>query len=510
MRIKNSLNNSLYSILNLLLITVFKIIYRTIFIKILGEEYLGINAAMTNIIAVLSLAELGFSQAIAYLLYKPLSEKNTGKTLAYINNFKKIYSYIGLFVILAGIALLPFLGKIIPANINIAELNIIFMLFIANASITYFWSYKRTLIIADQKNYRIIPIISLYQTIDLIIKSIVLLLTKDFILTLCLQLIVKILENYFVNRKISSIYKSTFENIEIPLTKEEKKTIKNKTIATFYHKIGDVFVNNIDSLVISAFVGVSILGVYSNYTMLIAILATFISVAFNSIIASFGNLIIEKKEKSEENFYIIQLISIFLFGLLSINILTQINNVIFLWIGEKYIMSNDIVYLLTINFFIIGIRTPILIAKSAGGIFEKDKYAPLCEGVLSLLIALLLVGKYGIIGVLMGKLIAVISIPLLVQPYITYKYIFSKSIFAYISKLGKLSILFSISALITILASSYIKNYFPSKDLISLLVTSFLNSIIYCTAFSILTIRTPEYLLLIKKLKTIISHEKHS
>lgn len=508
MRIRNSLTNSLYSVLNLLLLTIFKIIYRTIFIKILGEEYLGINAAMTNIIAVLSLAELGFSQAIAYLLYKPLSEKNTGKTLAYINNFKHIYMYIGFFVILAGIILLPFIKKIIPTNISTFELNIIFFLFIVNSSITYFWSYKRTLIIADQKNYKIIPIISIYQTLDLIIKSVVLLLTKDFILTLFLQLILKLLENYFVNRKINSIYKDIFKNIEIPLTQEEKKIIKNKTIATFYHKIGDVFVNNIDSLVISAFVGVSILGIYSNYTMLIAILATFVSVAFNSIIASFGNLIIEKKEKSEEHFYIIQLISIFLFGLLSTNILTQINNIIYLWVGEKYIISNYIVYLLTINFFIIGIRTPILIAKSAGGIFEKDKYAPLCEGLLSLLIALLLVGKYGIIGVLIGKLIAVISIPLLVQPYITYKYIFSKSIFTYITKLSNVLILFLISALTSILVSNHIGTYLPPKGLISLLATAFLNSTVYCVIFTLLIMRTSEFLLLIEKLKAITFRKK--
>ncbi|MEX0440237.1 hypothetical protein KDV52_16860, partial [Providencia rettgeri] len=174
MRIKNSLANSAYSVVNLLLLTIFKIVYRTVFIKTLGEEYLGINAAMTNIIAVLSLAELGFSQAIAYLLYSPLSSKNNGKTLAYINYFKKIYLYIGLFVIFTGIILLPFLNKIIPANINSTELNIIFILFIANSSISYFWSYKRTLIIADQKNYKIIPTITLYQAIDLVVKSIVL------------------------------------------------------------------------------------------------------------------------------------------------------------------------------------------------------------------------------------------------------------------------------------------------------------------------------------------------
>ncbi|MEX6000445.1 hypothetical protein AB6G90_20070, partial [Providencia hangzhouensis] len=114
MRIKNSINNSISSIINLLFLTIFNLIYRTVFIKVLGEEYLGINAVMVNIVTVLSLAELGFSQAIAYLLYKPLAEKNDAKAFAYIRYFKRIYLYIGAFVIIMGIVLLPFLESIIP------------------------------------------------------------------------------------------------------------------------------------------------------------------------------------------------------------------------------------------------------------------------------------------------------------------------------------------------------------------------------------------------------------
>ncbi|MEY0026661.1 hypothetical protein [Proteus terrae] len=504
MRIKNSLANSAYSVVNLLLLTIFKIVYRTVFIKTLGEEYLGVNAAMTNIIAVLSLAELGFSQAIAYLLYNPLSNKNNGKTLAYINYFKKIYLYIGLFVIFTGIILLPFLNKIIPANINSTELNVIFILFIANSSISYFWSYKRTLIIADQKNYKIIPTITLYQALDLVVKSIVLFLTKDFIFILLLQLIIKLMENYFVNKKINKIYKIIFSENENILTKKEIKIIKEKTIATFYHKIGDVFVNNTENIVISAFVGVAILGVYSNYTMLIALLASFVSVGFNSIISSFGNLIIEKKEKSEENFYIIQLISIYIFGLIALNIYTQINSIIYIWIGENYILSNNIVLLLTINFFIVGIRMPILIAKSAGGVFEKDKYAPLCEGIISLIIALLLVHKYGIAGVLIGKLIAVVLVPLWIQPYITYKYIFSSNIFNYIINICKILSLFIISLLLSIFVLYYIDIYMISTTPTTLITKIIIVSIIYSLSFIILNIKNLAFIALTKKIKNLL------
>ncbi|HGJ5869044.1 lipopolysaccharide biosynthesis protein [Arsenophonus nasoniae] len=470
----------------------------------LGEEYLGVNAAITNLIAVLSLAELGFSQAIAYLLYKPLSDKNIGKTLSYINYFKKIYLYIGYFIIFAGISLLPFLKNLIPTTINTTELNIIFLLFVANSSVTYFWSYKRTLIIADQKNYKIIPVISIFQTLDLAIKSLFLFLIKDFIFILCLQLILKLLENYFVNRKINKLYSNMFSKTETPLTNDEKKIINNKTIATFYHRIGDVFVNSTENIIISAFIGVSILGIYSNYTLLVALSTSFLSVLFKSIIASFGNLIVEKKHKSEESFYIIQLLSIFIFGLVSINILTQISNIISYWLGEKYIISESIVILLTIKFFIMGIRTPVLIAKTAGGIFEKDKYAPMCEGIISLVLALLLVDKYGIIGILIAQLISLIIVPLWIQPYITYKYVFFSNIINYIKKLSVILLIAFVSMLVSIILLNYINQVIPQNNIFSLVLKSILVSLSYSISFLLLTCRSTEFNILKSKVKSTL------
>ena len=508
MRIRNSFNNSISSIINLLLLTIFNLIYRTVFIKTLGEEYLGINAVMVNIVTVLSLAELGFSQAIAFLLYKPLSEKDAPKTFAYMRYFKRIYIYIGIFIIIMGIILLPFLEIIIPTTIDPNEIRIIFLLFIANSSITYFWSYKRTLIIADQKNYKIIPAISICQIADLVLKSIFLFITKDFIFILCIQILIKILENLFVNSKINKLYKIVFSSSINPLTTIEKKIIKSKTIATFYHKIGTVFVNSTDSIIISAFVGVSILGVYSNYTMVIALLTTFISVAFNSITASFGSLIIEKKEKSEESFYIIQYASIFIFGLASLLFLTQINHIISLWIGTKYNTSYHIVLLLTMNFFIIGIRIPVIIAKTAGGIFEKDKYAPILEGLLSLALSLLLVQQYDIIGVLMAKLISVIAIPFWLQPYITFNYIFNKKLGDYIKKIAPLLVYTLIAIIISIITSNYIDTLIIKNSIFSLFIKSSILIIIYILTFLILTFNLIELKILVKKLTYIWNLKK--
>ncbi|NBM91392.1 oligosaccharide flippase family protein [Proteus sp. G2658] len=438
MRLKNSINNTIYSLANIILVTILNIIYRTIFIRILGAEYLGVSAALTNIITLLSLTELGFSQAISYHLYKPLLEKKYNKTYGIMCYFKKVYFNIGILLLILGCILLPFLEIIIPTQISTKELNIAFFLFILNSSITYFWGYKRTLIIADQKNYKIIPYISLFQTVELVLKSTILFLTESFIITLLVQLIIKLIENIAINKYITDKYKYIFKSGNNILDKYDILSIRRKTIGVMYHKFGDVFINGTDNIIISMFVGVSILGIYSNYAMIIALLTSFILVFFNSLISSFGNLIIENKRKSENTFYIIQLISIYLFGMIGTIYFLTINDVIKLWIGSQFILPQSIVSLIVINFFLLGLRIPLNVVKTAGGAFEQDKYAPIIQGIMNLVLSILLSKNYGIAGVLLGTLISTILIPLWVQPYIVYKYIFNTDIRKYIINTIKL------------------------------------------------------------------------
>ncbi|WP_299568278.1 hypothetical protein [uncultured Shewanella sp.] len=436
MRTSNTKKNIIYSFGNIVLITLLNIIYRTIFIHQLGIEYLGVNAALVNVITLLSLAEMGVAQSISYYLYKPLKDKDNNTISSWMSFFKKIYIGVGFFVLFVGFLLSFFIAYLIPVTtVSINELRLLLFLFVLSASITYFWGYKRTLIIADQKNYEIIKAISISQLIELLLKILILIYTQSMVATIVIQIVVKVFENIYINSYINKKYQTIFAFKNSPLSKESLLSFKVKIRSIFFHKIGDVFVNGTDNLIISALIGVSVLGVFSNYAMLIAMSTTIVLVIFNSITSSLGNLIADDSSKTESIFNSIQMISVWIFGLISISFYFLIQDFITLWIGNEYLLPNSTVSLMAVNFFFLGLRVPLNLVKTAAGAFEKDQYAPLVQGVLNLVISIALCKQYGIDGVLLGTLISVLIVPFWTQPYVVYKLVFNVSIFVYFKKL---------------------------------------------------------------------------
>ncbi len=436
MRTSNTKKNILYSFGNIVLITLLNIVYRTVFIHQLGIEYLGVNAALVNVITLLSLAEMGVAQSISFYLYKPLKDNDNDQILSWMCFFKKIYIGVGCAVLFVGFLLSFFIAELIPATtVSINELRLLLFLFILSASITYFWGYKRTLIIADQKNYEIVKAISISQFIELILKISILIYTQSMIATIIIQIVVKVFENIYINSYISKKYQAIFNLKDNPLSKESLSCFKVKLRSIVFHKVGDVFVNGTDNLIISALIGVSVLGLFSNYAMLIAMSTTIVLVIFNSITSSLGNLIADDKSKTESIFNSIQMISVWIFGVISISFYFLVQDFITLWIGNEYLLSNSTVSLMAINFFLLGMRVPLNLVKTAAGAFEKDRYAPLVQGILNLVISIILCKTYGIDGVLLGTLISTLIVPFWTQPYVVYKIVFKINILVYFKRL---------------------------------------------------------------------------
>lgn len=440
MRTQNTAKNVMFSFVNIVLITILNIIYRTVFIQELNLEYLGINAALTNIVTLLSLAELGVAQAISFYLYKPLSKKDDSEIALWINLFKKIYVNVGFFILVAGLFLLLYINKLIPVTqVGLTELRVLLILFLVSTSITYFLGYKRTLIIADQKSYEIMIPVSISQFIEIVSKILVLIITKSMVATILVQISIRLAENLYVNQYIERKYEKVFSSARKTLSPEKLLSFKTKMKSLVFHKVGDVFVNGTDNIIISAFVGVSILGLYSNYSMLITMSTTIVLVIFNSITSSLGNLIIEKGNKSEAVFNSIQMISFWVFGLISFIFYFVVQDFIVLWIGEKYLLNDTTVLLLGTNFFLLGVRVPLNVVKTAAGLFEKDRYAPLFQGVLNLSISVILCELYGINGVLLGTLISIFLVPFWTQPYVVYRGLFNSSLSLYFYRLALFS-----------------------------------------------------------------------
>lgn len=435
MRTTNTIKNIFFSSGGLLISQIITFICRTIFIEILGKQYLGIDALFINIMLMLSLAELGVGQAITFSLYKPLAENDIKKVNSLMALYKKVYQYIGVGIIFVGLMIMPFLHNIAAGANEIENIEVLFLFFVLNSSFTYFYGYKRALITADQKAYKLVPFTTCFLILDFSLRITVLTLTKSYLAYLAIQFVIKLIENIVINKYIDKKY-IYINNISSKLSSIEVQVIVKNVKAMLLHKIGDVSLNGTDNIIIATFIGISTVGLYSNYTMILLSIQLFINLIFHSAGASLGNLIAGKEhEKKEAIFDKLNFLAFALFGIGSVIIYFCLPLFIEIWIGNDYLLPNVVLLLICINFYLLGMRIPLGVIKSAAGIYTQDKYAPIIQSLLNLGFSLVLVQYYGILGVLLGTLISNILVPLWNRPYIVYKYLFKKSPKDYFIKL---------------------------------------------------------------------------
>lgn len=432
MRTLNSVKNVLGNFANSLVLNLLRFLSRIVFVKVLDEVYLGVNGLLSNVLGLLALAELGIGTAISYSLYKPLSLKNEEKCKSLMKFYRKAYRVIALVVLILGIILLPFLPWFIKDPSGIESLSLIYLIFLGNMVIGYLFSYKRTLITADQKNYKITPFLIFYNFLTTILQIIILLLFKNYILYLLVQTICIILENITVNKYITKEYPYLKTvNKAKPIEENELKDIKINIKSLMLHKIGSYVLTATDNLVISKFIGIVTVGIYSNYVLIHSAISNFIYMFVCNVTASFGNLIAEgNKKKSYKVFTEMDFITFCLYGVSSICLIFVFNPFIEFVFGAKFVLPFVVVVLIMVNYYLVGINQVPVTVQSAAGIYKYDKFIPLVEAFINLVISIILVQFMGLSGVLLGTLISYL-LPLFIKPFIVFKHVFDRSILDY-------------------------------------------------------------------------------
>lgn len=427
MRTKNSYFNIVANTFVLLSRTLALFILRTAFIKILGEEYLGVNGLFTNILSMLSLAELGIGTAITFSLYKPLANDNIKEVSAIMAFYKKVYKLIGITIAILGLILLPFIPMIVGKTV-VKNVILIYLLYLFNTVSLYFISYKDTLIVADQKNYKLAGINFISFMTMYFLQFLALILFKSFILYLLMQIIVAFIQRNCINRFISKQYPKVDFNSKEKIKGEDINVIKINIKSMIYHKIGNQLVDCTDNIIISKFVSIVAVGLYTNYLSLISMVNTILFTVINSVTASFGNLVVLEKEHTQEKvFDLLNFLGFVIFGYAAVCFAILFNPFIEIWIGKKYLLSVPIVLIICINFYLKGMRYPLDTVKEASGIYKQDRYIPILQAIINLIVSIVLAIKFGLIGVLLGTTISFIILPCWNRPYIVYKYAFKSS-----------------------------------------------------------------------------------
>lgn len=459
MRTENSLKNISTSFINNILVNILRFVSRTIFIKILGELYLGVNGILSNVLGILALADLGISSAISFSLYKPLAESNKEQVKSIMKFYKRAYFIIGTVVLVLGIILLPFLDFFVKDNQGIENLNIYYLVFLVNMVIGYYFSYKRTLMIADQKEYKITRITMFFNIGLTIGQIIVIYLFKNYLIYLLVQTFSILVENIFVNIFIDKNYSYLKDKDIKKLSKSELQPIKKNVKALIYHKIGTFFVDSTDNLIISKYIGLVAVGLYSNYCLIVNIIYKFISSALYSTTSSFGNLNLEENiDKKKQVFQTLYFFAFVIFGISSICFLNLFNHFIGnVWLDQKFLLSFGTVIIISLNFYVNGMMHVNGVVKASVGIFSKDKIVPLIQSFVNIVASLILVKHYGVMGVLMGTIISSIM-PTVVSAVILYHDIFKCSSKYYFIEYLKRLILLCVSGIISYFIISIIPN----------------------------------------------------
>lgn len=448
MRAKNSIKNTIVSFASNLLTIAIGLIAQAIFIKILGSEYLGINGLFSNIISMLGIVELGVGSAIIYHLYKPIAENDTKKIKALMNFYKKCYNIIALIILILGLMITPYLRYFIEDVTIDINIPLVYIMFIIEIVCSYLLSYKRSIINANQKNYLVNFIHIGYLVILNTLEIVILILTKNYYLYLGIKIVMRILENVGITLLANKLYPYLKDNNE-KLDENTKKDIFQKVRALFFHKIGGFIVLGTDNIIISKFIGIIEVGLYSNYYMIIDAVEKLFGQVIRVITPSVGNMLVsENEEKSFEVFKRVRFLNFWIATFSSISLLIVMDSFITIWIGSEYLLSTCVLVVLVLNYYAKSMRSCHMIFKEAAGIYYEDRFIPLLESVLNIVASLILLRYFGLAGVFMGTIVSSLALYCISYPKYVYKKLFNRSYLNYGKEtLGYLGIFLSIAFL---------------------------------------------------------------
>lgn len=496
MRTERAIRNVVVSLLSYTLFLILGFVTRAYFARLLGAEYLGINGLFSNIISLMSVVELGFGSAVIYNLYRPLSENNTKQIKAIIDFYKRIYRFVACIVLFFGVILTPFIPQIVGYTNIKDNIYIIFVLFIVDSVSSYLLSYKRAIFYADQKEFVITFIHTWVVFCVKLSQIIVLFFLKNYFLFLLIQIISNVAENVVIMILANQQYPYLKNSNSEILNENIREDIIRKVKGLFFHQIGGALVLSTDNIILSMTknLGIIAVGKYSNYVLLTSTLSSFLGLFFNSITASVGNLIIEK---DSEAVYLVYKKVLFLNAALcnfvSVSLLICIEPFISLWIGREFLLPSSLSVYIIINFYIQNMKRTCGLFRNAAGIFYENRFVPIVEVIINLVVSLLLVNIIGISGVVLGTIISSMVHWFYDFPKFLYFGVLKKSVQQYISDFLPYLGTFLVSVFVSEILCYYVR-LFDLQLILSLIVHVMIGVLVPNVIFFLVFYRKDEYL----------------
>lgn len=427
-RTKNTIYNFTSGIFGQFLTIIMQFVVRTVFIQTLGKSYLGISGLFSNILSMLSLAELGVGNAILFKLYDPISKNDEKRINILIKFYKKVYFIIGVTVAVIGICLIPFLKYMISDYDKLGSLGInailIYSLYLLQSVSSYmFFAYKSSIVKADQKEYLLNLVTYVVTIVSSFVQIILLKLFNNFELYVIFLVFSTIIQNTINAHLANKLYPFIKEKTDDKIDKKEIKSIFKDCSAIFLYRLNGVVLKATDNIIISIVLGLEMVAMYSNYYVLYTTINTIFSKVFDSVTHSLGNLHTTNDRKHEyEIFKTINFIAIILGATAGIGIFVVSNNFINSWLGSSWVLSQPFALLMGIEVYTLVNRVYLSKYRNSMGLFRQAKYRPLFGMIINLVLSIILVKEFGICGVLAGTIIADWLTIMWFDPLIIHKY----------------------------------------------------------------------------------------
>ncbi|WP_408071422.1 lipopolysaccharide biosynthesis protein [Butyrivibrio sp. JL13D10] len=467
-------------------------VMRTIMIYFMGVQYLGLNGLFSSVLQVLNLAELGVGSAMVFSMYKPIAEDDTIRICALMKLYKLYYRAIGIVIGILGLVLLPFIPILIKGDIP-TGINI-YLLYLINLAATVFsywlFAYKNSLLQAHQRMDVTSKIMLVTNTIQYAVQIIIIIFTKNYYYYVLAILGTQIINNIVTAIIVDKMYPGYMA--QGLLDKKEVQQINQRIKDLFTSKIGFVVVDSADTIVISGFLGLTVLALYQNYFYIVSSVMGFIAVIFTSCTAGIGNsIIIDSAEKNFNDLKKLTLLISWICGVCFCCFLNLFQPFMELWVGKDLMLGLGAVVCFCVYFFIQEINKVLNLYKDASGIWHEDRYRPLVVAITNLSLNIFLVNFWGIYGILLSTVLATVCVGM---PWILknlFTTVFAKDYLkSYICNLLR----YMLGTMIAGMVTFFMCNIFDISNLwMSLFIRGAISSIVPNVIFLFLYGRTQEF-----------------
>ena len=461
-RVKNSFLNLITGFGGHILTLVLEFAVRTVFIYTLGKQYLGINGLFSNILSMLSLANLGIGTAIVYRLYAPLAKKDLPRIRVLIKFYKLAYKLIGFVIFGLGLLTIPFLPILIKDYEALADRGIhavwLFILYLLNSASSYwFFAYRTSAINANQERYLIQIFNAIAHILTCIARIVILVFVKDFMVYTAVgigvSIAVSLVRGVFSKRR----HPEFFEKEKDSLSKQEVVEMLKDCGALFVYKMNSVVIKASDNMVLSAILGLETVGLYSNYLLFYNTCVTLFSQVLTSFKASLGNLYATAAAEIRFRYFkITSFLIAVVFGTAAVGIAVCSNELISVWIGNDYVIPQPMPILIGVELYFVGILDRLGQIRQVSGVFRQMWFRPFLSIVVNIVVSIVLAKYWGICGVTVGTIATFVLTNYTIDPHLIYKYTFEgcKPVSDYYRRsLTYLAILAAICAVDTLICS---------------------------------------------------------